>query len=73
MADFALPWAKIDIEGDGDWWHNRVIQGLSDNRRDIELRRYGWQTLRIKGSAAESYPLLVSKQLRRGIHHLLRV
>lgn len=73
VADFALPWAKIDIEGDGDFWHNKTVRRLSDNRRDIELRQYGWQILRIKGSAVEAYPLLVSKQLRQGIYQLLSV
>ena len=73
VADFALPWAKIDIEADGDWWHDKAVQGASDERRDIELRRYGWQTLRIKGSVVEKHPDIATRWLRLGIHQLLRV
>jgi len=65
-ADFALPYAKIDIEIDGEYWHDK----LRDCLRDQELRSLGWRVLRIP----EYYkPELVESWLTRGIWNLLEL
>jgi len=73
VADFALPWAKIDIEADGNWWHESAIRKIRDKNRDNELRQYGWQILRISESTIQKRPDIASRQLNQGINRLLQI
>jgi very-short-patch-repair endonuclease/uncharacterized membrane protein YgcG len=45
-ADFAMPQIKLAIECDGEAWHSHPDKKASDKRRDTELSRYGWTTVR---------------------------
>lgn len=42
IADIAIPKLNIDIESDGEYWHNND----SDKERDLLLQENGWFTLR---------------------------
>lgn len=48
-ADFALVDQKIDIEADGEYWHDPI----KDAHRDRILARYGWRTIRLRGDLIE--------------------
>ncbi|MET7283033.1 AAA domain-containing protein [Kribbella sp. NPDC005582] len=41
---------RIAVECDGDYWHSGVDQQANDARRDSELARMGWETMRIRES-----------------------
>ncbi len=41
---------RIAVECDGHYWHSGVSEQENDARRDRELARMGWQTLRIRES-----------------------
>ena len=43
-ADVGLPSLKIDIEYDGQKFHRNK---LKDYKRDMELKRLGWKTIRV--------------------------
>ena len=43
FADIAIPSLKIDIEFDGEYWHDKEY----DRLRDLELQEVGWRTIRI--------------------------
>lgn len=45
FADIAIPSLKIDIEYDGQHWHQNKEW---DDLRDEHLREIGWKTIRIK-------------------------
>lgn len=42
FADIAIPSLKIDIEFDGEFWHNKN----EDNIRDLEIIKQGWRVFR---------------------------
>ena len=48
LLDFALAAAKIDLEVDGEYWHQwgKLIK-VQDKYRDEELRSMGWKILRL--------------------------
>ena len=49
-ADFALPYARIDIEVDGKYWHSK--DKVRDKLRDMEMRQMGWKIIRLTESTA---------------------
>jgi very-short-patch-repair endonuclease len=46
IVDGAYADAKLVLEADGRRWHDRLEASANDRRRDAELARVGWQTLR---------------------------
>jgi very-short-patch-repair endonuclease len=46
VADFAFPDAKLVVECDGVYWHNRPQQKAKDRKRNYYLRSNGWTVLR---------------------------
>jgi very-short-patch-repair endonuclease len=48
--DFAFPVEKVAVELDGHDYHKEVEQRSSDAKRDRDLLRQGWTTLRFTGS-----------------------
>jgi len=53
-VDFYLPQCKLVIEIDGAQ-HNKIIDKLVDNERDIYLKKYDVTTLRIPAKSIKSY------------------
>ena len=51
-ADFAFPEERLVVECDGRYWHDQA----RDGRRDEELRRRGWEVLRLSGSEINLSP-----------------
>jgi very-short-patch-repair endonuclease len=47
---------RIAVECDGHRWHTSVTDTTADGRRDRELRRMGWEVLRIRESEFEFDP-----------------
>lgn len=52
-VDIANPKKKLAIEIDGSYWHSKS----ADRRRDRNLKQFGWKTVRISTSRAESMTL----------------
>lgn len=50
--DIAIPSRLLDIEYDGDYWHdfNETRGRMKDSDRDKLLEKLGWQTIRVKES-----------------------
>lgn len=48
FLDFADPWTKVAVECDGKAFHTDVAR---DFTRDTQLRRHGWEVVRISGKA----------------------
>jgi very-short-patch-repair endonuclease len=44
---------RLAVECDGHRWHTSTTQQISDARRDRELRRMGWEVVRIRESEFE--------------------
>jgi very-short-patch-repair endonuclease len=64
---------RIAVECDGHHWHTTPGQQVSDARRDRELRRMGWEVLRIRESefefdAEHELEPLWTRLADRGIH-----
>ncbi|MFY1692971.1 AAA domain-containing protein [Plantactinospora sp. WMMB782] len=47
---------RLAVECDGHRWHTRPSDVISDARRDRELRRMGWEVIRIRESEFELDP-----------------
>jgi very-short-patch-repair endonuclease len=47
---------RLAVECDGHYWHTGPSQQISDARRDRELRRMGWEVVRIRESEYEFDP-----------------
>jgi very-short-patch-repair endonuclease len=63
---------RLAVECDGHYWHTSPSQQTSDARRDRELRRMGWDVVRIRESeyefdAARELAPLWSRLTERGI------
>jgi very-short-patch-repair endonuclease len=64
---------RLAVECDGHYWHTSPSQQVSDARRDRELRRMGWEVVRIRESEYEFDPVrelgpLWARLAERGIH-----
>jgi very-short-patch-repair endonuclease len=64
---------RIAVECDGHYWHTSTSQQVSDARRDRELRRMGWDVIRIRESefefdAERELAPLWTRLADRGIH-----
>jgi very-short-patch-repair endonuclease len=64
---------RLAVECDGHYWHTGPVQQTSDARRDRELRRMGWDVVRIRESeyefdAERELSTLWSRLAERGIH-----
>jgi very-short-patch-repair endonuclease len=47
---------RLGVECDGHYWHAGLTREASDARRDSELRRMGWDVIRIRESEYEFEP-----------------
>ena len=65
--DFALPAAQIDVEADG-WVHTAKQVRTRDNRRDWQLRKWGWTVVRIDIERDD-----IGAQLRRLLPPCVRI
>jgi very-short-patch-repair endonuclease len=64
---------RLAVECDGHYWHTSPSQQISDARRDRELRRMGWDLIRVRESEFEFDALrelapLWCRLEERGIH-----
>ena len=48
FLDIAIPHLKIDIECDGEYWHNLPKVKEQDRFKELLLEKYGWTVLRFK-------------------------
>lgn len=65
--DFALPHLRLDIEADGEQWHNNPEDKKSDNERDMKLANLGWTVIRFPESAISENIQQVQKVLEENI------
>jgi YHS domain-containing protein len=56
-ADVGLPEFKLDIEFDGDYWHNPE----DDRERDQELLEVGWKTIRFGYKDLKTPEMIIKK------------
>jgi len=57
-ADVGIPKFKLDIEYDGDYWHQNKED---DKRRDQELLEVGWKTLRFTKNDLKKPEMIIQK------------
>jgi len=69
-ADFAFPYAQIDLEVDGEYWHRwAAVEGkVRDGQRDRELREMGWKVVRLPSHLASC---VAAQHLRQGLWQLM--
>ena len=72
-TDFALPYAQICLEADGERWHRGAKSKLRDRNRDVEIRQLGWQVLRFQATILEKHPDIAVSQVSRGVNELMLV
>lgn len=65
--DFAMPELRLDIEADGEQWHNNPEDKQSDNERDLKLANLGWTVIRFPESAINENIQQVQKVLEENI------
>lgn len=68
-ADFVFPYAQIDLEVDGEYWHQESAK-IKDWQRDQELKKMGWKIIRLPSRIVKNTEI-VAKTLRHGLWHLL--
>lgn len=54
--DLAFPQLKLDIECDGEIWHNTPQAIEKDRKRDIYMRERGWSVLRFTDKEINENP-----------------
>lgn len=70
-ADFAFPFAQIDLEVDGEYWHRQIsTRRIEDKSRDRELRNMGWKVLRLPSHIVSS---AIASRLQNSIFQLMDV
>ena len=72
-ADFALHYAQISIEVDGEYWHRDfAIEGkIRDQDRDRELRGMGWKIIRFPSSMIDRPG--ITTYIASALHQLIDV
>lgn len=58
VVDIFIPCAKLFIECDGTYWHNRPGVPESDEKRDAALREMGYTVVRLKEEEIRANPEL---------------
>lgn len=74
-ADFAIPQLKLAIECDGHAFHSAPDKKAQDQKRDAELAKYGWTTVRFreidlkenKGEVAKTLTALIFRLWKHAI------
>jgi len=51
FADIGIPSQNLDIEYDGEYWHNKE----KDEKRDTNITNSGWKVVRLKDKDVDKY------------------
>ena len=70
VLDFAFLKEKIDIEADGEYWHEKCKLPGEDEERDNFLKSKGWTVLRFKGKAIKNDLSGVLKNIKSTVSRL---
>lgn len=68
VMDFAFPEIQVDIETDGEIWHDRPGQKQKDAERDRKLAANGWRVIRFTEDAINDQLGEVQKVIQQNIH-----
>lgn len=52
-VDFAIPHIKLVIECDGEYWHSRPKDKVSDAKKDAYITSQGWTVIRLPGKTIQ--------------------
>lgn len=66
-VDFLWPEARLVVETDGYAFHRGRSHFESDRRRDLELRRLGYDVLRLSYSQITEEPAQIAVSLRTAL------
>jgi len=71
-ADFGFPYAQIDLEVDGEYWHKSYkMEGkIRDKHRDREIKEMGWKVIRLPSHYVE-HTEIVAQNLQYGLWQLM--
>jgi very-short-patch-repair endonuclease len=67
VMDFAIPALGIDIEADGQIWHEQEGAQEKDAERDRALAQFGWRVLRFNEDAIMERMDLVGQEIHKNI------
>jgi len=68
-VDFYLPDYNLIIEVDGEYWHSKKDVILLDKQKDIEAKKYGFNTLRLSGKDIRNNFDKITKQINQAIYN----
>jgi len=60
VIDFVIPEKKIAIEVDGTHWHSSKEAKKRDRFKDYQLKREGWEVIRVKEEGIDNLDSLFS-------------
>ena len=69
-ADFAIPQIKLAVECDGYKWHSTADAIAHDKKRDMELAKYGWTTIRFSEFELKENKEAIKKTIIGNIYRL---
>lgn len=67
VMDFAMPEIGVDIESDGEIWHEQDGAKERDAERDKKLAQYGWRVIRFTEDAINEHGEEVKKVISENI------
>lgn len=67
VMDFAMPEILVDIEADGEIWHEQEGAKERDAQRDKKLADYGWRVIRFTEKAINQTPEEVKKSIYENV------
>lgn len=70
ILDFAFPKEKLNIECDGEYWHEKCKNIDEDKKRDEFLRNRGWHILRFNGKEIKENLPKVLETIRSEVEKL---
>jgi len=70
VLDFAFVEEKLDIECDGEYWHDLCKESGEDERRDEYLKSKGWTVLRFKSKEIKEDFASVLKTIKSRVEEL---
>jgi len=70
ILDFAFPKEKLDIECDGEYWHEECKNSAEDKERDEFLKSKGWYVLRFRSKEIKENLSEVLETIRSKVKEL---
>ena len=72
IVDFSIPALRIAIECDGDQWHSTQEARAHDQKRDMDLAKVGWTTIRFSERELQEKDQAVKNTILELVYKLWR-